>query len=249
MNKFLLPLIFSLCLTGCSLIPKNVEFGQSKVKKFPVPTAKQEELQRETAQRAKEKARETLVAATQENSSTNVINPAAETAELTDALSQSVGAPAKRPTATTSELADELRASLAKLDRKVEAFAQKNDEMAGKKVEGTGIIQIPYFIYLGGFLIVVVVLWHLLHTALSVAGAAYPPAAIPASIAVGGMNVAQDLVAKGLKQVVKGGQAFKTWIDNEIPDEALKEKILSAFVANHQTAQDEDVQTLVKGIK
>ncbi len=249
MKSYLTPLIFSLLLTGCSLIPKNVEFFQSKVHKFPTPSAKQIELQREVAERAKEKARETLVAATQENASTNVVNPAQEAAELTDAASQAVGAPSGRPSAGTTELADSLRSSLAKHDAKVETFAKANDKEAGKKVEGTGLISIPYFVYLGAFVVVAVIGWHLAHTALTVAGTVYPPAAIPATVALGGMNIASELAGKALKQVVAGGQSFKTWIDNEIPDAALKAKIISAFTANHQTAQDEDVQTLVKGIK
>lgn len=246
-----LALIFSLTvslLTGCSLIPKKVEFFQDKVHKFPQATAKQDELQREAAALAKQKTAETVDAALKENASPYVVSPAREAEKLTDAVSTSLGPPVT-PNTNTVQVANGLNHAVAKYNNSVVDFARENDKNADKKIEGTGAIQVPYFIYLGGFVVVVIVLWHLGKTALTVAGAAYPPAAIPATVALGGMHIAQDLAAKALKQVVAGGQDFKTWIKNEIPDAALKQRILGAFQANHQTAQDEDVQTLVKGIK
>lgn len=241
MQKFLLltTLIFS--LTGCSLIPKRVEFFQDKVHKFPEPGAKQVELQREVAQRAKEKAQETLVAATREHSSPDVTSPAAETAVLTDAVSQSVGAPAKRPTADSSALADELRASIAKLDRKIDSFKRDNDENAGKKIEGTGLVQVSYFVYLGGIILVVLIGRVILKDILLAASAANPGAAV----AVGGLNVAGSLLSRGFHQVIKGGKDFVTWVNNEIEDPGLRDKIVGAFVANQKTAQDRDVKSVV----
>lgn len=249
MKRYLTPLIFSLwLLTGCSLIPKNVEFFQSKVHKFPQPTARQDELQREAAALAKQKTAETVDAALKENASPYVVSPAREAEKLADSVSTSLGPPVTPATDAASTVAG-LNTAVAKHNRNVVDFAKTNDEVAGKKIEGTGAIQVPYFIYLGGFVVVVVVLWHLGKTALTVAGTAYPPAAIPASVAVGGMNIAEGLAGKALKQIVAGGQNFKTWIENEIPDAALKEKILSAFRANHGSSQDTDVESVVKALK
>jgi len=230
------------------LIPKNVEFFQDKVHKFPAVTAKQVELQREAAALAKEKSRAVTKAAIEADAPANVTEPAQEVEILTDAVSTSLGPPVS-PSTNSAEVASKLNKSVAKHDNKVESFAKENNKDAGKKIEGTGLIQVPYFIYLGGFLVVAIIFWHLAKTALQAAGAAYPPAAIPASIAVGGMNVAQSTLAKGFQQIVSGGESFKNWIENEIPDDALKQKIISAFTANHQTAQDSDVQAVVKALK
>jgi len=233
-----------LSLTGCisSLIPKTVEFGQSKVHRFPEPTSSQKELQKEAAELAKEKAAQTLLAATAENTSTNVITPARETAVLTDAVAESVGVPASRPTESSQALADELRASIAKLDKKIESFKAENEKVAGKKVEGSGLIQVPYFLYAGGFVLIVVVGWHLAKTALTVASAANPGALV----GVGAMNVAGSLAGKGLTQVVQGGKDFLGWVNKEVSDPILKQKVLDAFTSSHKMAQDSDVQSVVK---
>lgn len=209
--------------------------------------AKQEELQRQVAARAKLKAQETVDKALMENASTNVLSPAREAEKLTDAVSTSLGPPVS-PAVDTDVVVNGLNTQVAKHNIKVDKFADANDKNAGKKIEGTGWLQIPYFVWLAIVGVVVLVVWHLLK--LVIEGLqAYPPTAVPATVAVGGLHVAESVAGKALKQVVAGGQAFKTWIGNEIKDTDLKEKILSAFRANHDTAQDEDVQTLVKGIK
>jgi hypothetical protein len=247
MKKLLLltPIVLSLC--GCSLIPKKVEFFQDKVHKFPQPTAKQEELQREAAALAKQKTQETVDEALKENASPYVLSPAREAEKLADAVSTSLGPPVS-PSTDSGKAAARLNSAVGKHDQKVAAFAEDNDKNAGKKIEGTGLLQIPYFVWVGGVVLFVVVGWHL--AKLVIEGLqAYPPTAVPATVAIGGLHVAEDVAGKALKQVVAGGQAFKTWITNEIKDADLKDKVLGAFTANHQTAQDEDVQTLVKGIK
>lgn len=244
MRKIILSLLITLSLLspGCSLIPKKVELGQSKVHRFPELTNSQKELQKEAAQLAKEKAAETLLAATAENTSTNVITPAREAAALTDAVAESVGPPAKRSNADSQALADEVRASVAKLDRKIDSFKVDNDKLAGKKVEGTGIIQVPYFLWAGGFLVVIFVGWHLAKTALTVASAGNPGALV----GVGAMNVAGSVVSRGFQQLVHGGEGFLTWVKNEIPDSALQQKITDAFITRHKVAQDSDIKQLVK---
>ena len=245
MRKLILSLslmLSLLSLSGCSLIPKRVELFQSKVQRFPELTNSQKELQKEVAQRAKEKAAETLLAATAENTSTNVISPAHEAAVLTDAVAESVGAPAKRPSESSQALADELRKSVAKLDRKIDAFQKENDKVAGKKIEDTGLIKVPYFMWAGGILVVIFVFWHLAKTALTVASAGNPGALV----GVGAMNVAGSVVSRGFQQLVHGGEGFLTWVKNEIPDSALQQKIMDAFITRHKVAQDSDIKQLVK---
>lgn len=242
MKKLIFLSVLMLGLTGCGLIPKRVEFFQSKVGRFPEPTESQKELQKEAAQRAKEKAQEVLMAAKSENASDHVVAPAAETVELTDAVSQSVGSPLKRPTETSQALSDQVRKSVAKLDQKIDSFKQKNDKNAGKKIEDTGVFNFSYFGWTGGVVAFILLVWVVLRAILSAASAVNPGAAV----AVGGMNVATSVLAKGFHQIVEGGEDFKKWIGNEISDPSLKQRILGAFQANHVTAQDSDVQAVVK---
>lgn len=242
MKKIILLLaLSSFIFTGCGLIPKNVEFFQSKVHKFPAFTPSQAEYQKQAAGLAKQKASETLDAALATGASTNVVAPARETEKLTDAVSTSLGPPVTPATNTDSAVAN-LQKAVAKLDQKIEAFKQESDKNAGKKIEGTGLISIPYFAYVGVIGLLIFVFWHLAKTALTVASAANPGAAV----AVGGMNVAGSVAAKGVAQLVAGGEEFKAWVEKEVSDAGLKQKILDAFTSAHKTAQDGDVQAIVK---
>jgi hypothetical protein len=138
-------------------------------------------------------------------------------------------------------LADEVRKSLATHSKKVDSYVENNDENAGKKIEGTGIVQVPYFIWLGGVLVFVFVGWHLAKMALSAASAANPGAAL----GVGAMNVAGNTVSKGIVQIVQGGKRFVNWAEAEIEDPALRKKVVDAFTSSHKTAQDADVKAIV----
>lgn len=240
--KLALVILACTFLTGCGLIPKRVELFQDKVRKFPEESAKLVELQKEAAHAAKVETRETVKAALLEDASTNVLQHAEAAAVLTDVVSTSLGPPVKKP---SEDVADELRHAVAILDAKIETFKQANNENAGKKIEGTGLIQVPYFIYLAGFVLVVVVAWHLAKLALTAAAAANPAAAV----GLGALNVAGTVAGKGLVQVVKGGKNFLKWVDEQIPDEALKAKLVEAFTASHKQAQDQEVRAVVDQVR
>lgn len=249
MKKLLTILSLSLVLftQGCALtsalMPKRVEFFQDKVQKVPFPSRYEQELQRESADRAKKKAAETVLAATDEGCSTNVLAPAKETAVLTDSLSTSLGPPAKIPSSdvTSPALAEKLTKEVAKLNAKIDTVRQENNKDAGKKIEGTGAISIPYFLYAGGIALLLFIGWHLAHTALTLAAAANPGAAV----GVAGMNVASTVLSKGFQQLVTGGNEFKDWVEKEVTDPTLKQKIVDAFTALHKQSQDSDVKVLV----
>jgi len=249
MKKFLLVSLLSLSmvlLPGCgTLIPKRVELFQKKVQALPEPSAKQKEVQREVAQRAVETAKRTADAAREENASTLVTLPADETVVLTEALAESVGPPLKQSKDDSAALAAELRAQIAQLNKKIDAFQVKNEEVAGKKIEGTGLVSVPYFVWLGGFVLVVVVLWHLGKLALAAASAANPGVAAGSALLSTGETLAANVVKKGFAQVVAGGEEFKTWVEKEITDSGLKQKILGAFVTAQKTVQDADVKSAV----
>jgi PBP1b-binding outer membrane lipoprotein LpoB len=241
MKRLLQALTITLLLTGCSLIPKKVELFQDKVHRFPTPSAKQVELQRETAQRAADSAAQTLHSALVEGATTNVVASATDTEKLTVAIAESVGAPEKTNGKTTDNLIQSLRAQEAKTDGKIDAFIKKNDENANKKIEGTGLVQVPYFAWTGGILVVLLVGWYILRTVAGAAALANPGAAV----GVGALNVAGNVVSKGFQQLVKGGEAFKDWVGKEISDPILKQKIVDTFNTLHKTAQDADVKTVV----
>jgi hypothetical protein len=167
-----------------------------------------------------------------------------ETEKLTAVVAESVGAPAK-PTANiqTDALIADLRGQIAKLEKKMDSFTVENNENAGKKIEGTGAISVPYFVYAGGFVLIIFVGWHLAKTALTVASAANPGAAV----GVGAMNIAGNLAGKGLNQVVTGSKEFLTWVGKEL-DPVVAAKVTDAFGAAQNKAQDKDVQVVVKTI-
>lgn len=245
MKKLILTGFITIFLAGCSLIPKNVEFFQSKVKAFPEPTAKQEEVQREAAARAKQATAQALIAATAEQSSTNVLAPVKDAVVLTDAVSQSLGPPVNPSIAPAPDLSADLLSRVASLNKKVDSFAKANEAVEGKKIEGTGLFQVPYFLWVGLIALVVFAGWHIVKMLLTAASVANPGAAV----AVGGMTVASSVVAKGFHQLVSGGQEFKAWLEKEISDPALKAKITTAFNAAQASGQDTEVQNLVNSVK
>lgn len=204
MKKIFLLLGLALVFNGCALIPKPVEFGQKKVAHFPVATARQQELGKEAALLAKQKAQTTLEAAIKYNADTNIVTSAEETAKLTDVVSEVVGPPKKEPSETVDQLVDEVRTALAKQDAKIESFKQKNDEVAGKKIEGTGFLQIPYFVYLAVVILVLVIGWHLAHTVLvglQMSTPIAPAAGIAGTVGNAAMSEIESLFSKGFSTV------------------------------------------------
>jgi hypothetical protein len=241
-TSYLLSLVALVFLTGCgTLIPKKVELFQDKVKKFPEATQAAKETQRQAAQRAKEKASETLVAAVAEKASPFVISPATETVVLTDAVADVLGPPAKRPTIDTVALADEVRKTLAVLSKKVDSFKDDSNENVGKKIEGTGLVQVPYFVWLGAAALFAFLGFHVLKLVLTAASAANPAA----MVGVGAMNVASSTASRGVVQLVDGGKKFMKWANDTLEDPVLRQSILDAFVESHKKAQDGDVKSVV----
>lgn len=239
--------ILAATLCGCGLWPKNVEFGQDKVRKFPVAAPKEKEVQKQVAQRAEETARETLDAAVKEESSPAVIVPATETVVLTDVLSESLGPPVKpAPVETESTvLAQELSTSIAKLDKRLETFKEGNDENIGKKIEGTGWLSVPYFLWVVIVGFAVFVIWVVLRAVLTAAGAASPPVAVGLKVA----SVGGKVLSRAFGQVIKGGEEFKNQIKAEVKDADLQARILELFKTSQMKHQDQDVQRAIKELK
>ncbi len=241
-------LVASLILGGgCGLIPKKVEFFQDKVHLVPELKQADKEIQRQTAQRAEEKARETYGAAIYTDADPAVVAPAAETVILTDAVSESVGPPVKPASAdkTTQALVNELRTSIAKLNQRMDDFKKDNNENAGKKIEGTGFFQVPYFVYLGGFLIVGLigfVILSVLWSFVKMAGMANPPVQMGVTAA----QLSANFLKRSLSEVVKGGEQFKDSLMGAVEDPDLQAKIKELFRIEQERAQSHDTQGLIK---
>ena len=227
------------------MFPKKVEFGQSKVPAFPEETVKQKEVQKEAAQFVYRKSEQTLSNAIQEGSSTNVVNPAAETVVVAESLTQSLGKPEDPWKGSGQALAARLDKMDAKYDKMMLKFKDKIDDLEGKKVEGTGIIQMSYFSYLFFIFVLILVGW----MGLKVVGTLSAPVGIGTSIVSGGVKGISALLGKATSEIVKGGQAFKERVDKEFEDPEIKAKINDIFVSSHKESQSTDVQNLVKQLK
>lgn len=228
------------------MVPKQVEFFQDKVQKFPEQSPALRELERQAIYRAHEKASETVQVAIAEKASTNVVKPAKEVEKLTEAVATVTGPPKKQPdTNVASEaIAIKLESSVAKFNEKVEEFKAENNENVGKKIEDTGLIKVGYIWWVGGVLAVVFVLWMVIKVALSALAASNPLA----SLGLNAVHAASGVVSKGFAQLVKGGEDFKSWVEKEVSDPAVKQKILDAFRITHMQAQDSDVQNTVQAL-
>lgn len=245
----ILPVILlasALALSGCgTLIPKNVEFFQDKVAAVPEATSRETETQKQAAKLAAARAKDTLIAAVAENASPSVVIPASDTATLTESVSTSVGQPLHPSSLTAPELATKLDSAVASLGRRLDDFKEENNANSGKKIEGTGVFQISYFVWIGlvlfiGFILFIAVSvgWSIL----KVFALTNPPLAMGINVA----SMGAKTVSKGFTQLVRGGENFKDRVNAEIADKEIATKVLELFKSEQQKAQNEDVQEVVK---
>lgn len=232
----------TLVLGGCgTLIPKKVEFFQKKVQAVPTKSAYQEEVERQAAYAASLSARLTVEAAVSNNSPATVITPAKNTEALTAAVSTSLGPPQSIPSGPVTNLANKLIESRASLDHRVDRYAAKVDPLVGKKIEGTGFIRIPYFVYIGSIILVIFLAW----TALKIYGSMNPVVGLGTNI-VG--RLSSKTVASIASQVTKGGEVFKEELSNSGLEQAVKDKVLEIFANAHSKVQDKSTQDVVKSL-
>jgi hypothetical protein len=236
-----------LIAVGCgTLIPKKVELFQDKVAAVPEPKPREVEVQRQTALRAHEKAREALDAAYDTQASISVVVPVQEVERLTDAVSVSLGPPLKPAPASVSSdaLATELRTAVAKLNQRMDEFKLDNNANAGKKIEGTGLFQVPYFVWLGGFLLLAfvgVIVLGVLWTFVKMFAMTNPPT----QLGVSAVQLGTGFVKRALSEVAKGGEEFKKRLSKTVTDPVLQEQIKEMFREEHMKAQSRDTQDLL----
>lgn len=242
--KLVNPLILALALslTGCSaILPKKVEFFQDKVKLVPEAKASERETLRQTAKLAAQKADETLHAALTEGASTNVVNPAKDTAILAGSVSTFVGPPSNPSTLPADQLSQKLDSAVAALTKRMDSFKADNNENAGKKIEGTGLFQIGYFSM--WFLVLGVVA--LIGVGLKIYGMVNPVVGIGVNT-VG--RVSSAVLKKGVAELAQGGEWFKEYVEEQGKELLSKKEVMDLFSRAHVEAQSRDVQTLVEGL-
>lgn len=244
-SKFLLAILLALTLSGCSLIPKKVELFQKKVKEVPTYTQPDKEVQKETADLAARKAQETYTAALQENSSPAVLKPAGDTSLLTLSLTKSLGPPLTpwKDKYEAALLAAKLDHVEARLNERLDKFADKQQENVGKKIEGSGIFQVPYFVWLAGVGLFIFILVFGGIIAIKVLGMMNPAVAVGTGVATLGAS----RIARGFAQSIKGGEKFKAEIKSLFNGEdKTADTILELFKRNQMTSQDEDIQQAIR---
>jgi hypothetical protein len=233
-------------LAGCgTLIPKRVEFFQDKVKTFPEQKAKETETQREAAKMASEKATETLVAAVSAGASTKVTEPAKDTMILTESVSRSLGPPQSPSVDPAAVLALKLDAAVAKLNTRIDDFKKDSNENAGKKIEGTGLFSVPYFIWIGMVLVFVFIGFILLAVLWSFIKM-YALSNPPLQLGMNAVKAGSGFLKKALVEVTKGGEEFKDRVLAEVKDPEIQAQIKKMFKIEHERAQSSDTKAFVK---
>lgn len=243
MKKLLISILLVpvLMVGGCMLAPKPVEFFQDKVQKFPEPTNKEREVQKQAARLASDKAQQTLIAAVEEGSSIHVTVPAAETVALTESVADSLGPPRNPWEGSAKDLSLKLDKTVAELDKRLLEFKFDNNENAGKKIEGTGLFSVGYFTLWGvailGLLLVVV--------AFKIWGMINPIVGLGVNTAG---RVGSTIINKGFSELVAGGNKFSNWVESHSSPTLTKEEILELFTSAHKEEQSRDVREVVRNL-
>jgi hypothetical protein len=235
--------LLALSLTGCSILfPKKTEYFQDKVREMPSQSATHKEVQKEAAAFVADKTKQTVRAALDEKSSTNVLKPAIEAEVVADSLSGSIGKPLDPWEKSAKLLAERLDHLDAKLSEKLEDFREANDKNAGKKIEGTGLIQVGYFTQLLILAVLGIGAW----LVIKVLGIFNPAVQVGSQVLSGGVRGVGKIVKKGFTEVIKAGESFKEKVDQEFEDPETRERILALFSQAHKENQSSDVQEVIK---
>lgn len=242
MRKWFALVLCAGLLAGCSsFLPKRVELFQDKVERVPTPTLREKETQKQAAALAAEKAAEALQAALLEGSSPAVVDPAEDASILTLSLTKSLGPPLDPWDREVEVLARKLLEEVADLNRRLDKFAEDQRENEGKKIEGSGVFQVPYFVWLGGAGLFVVILIFVGGIVLKVASISNPAVAVGTRIA----SMGASRLARGFGQVVEAGEGFKDEIKSRF-DEAQATVIKEIYRKHQERVQDNDVQAAIR---
>lgn len=229
---------------GCGLLPKRVEYFQHKVAAVPDKTERAAEAEKQAAALVADRTREVELLAVRESTSTNLQGAAGEAATVSRALSTSLGPPAEPWDHPAVALADELSYRQNKLDRKVADYRAEVAPDVGKKIEGTGAIQLGFFtnfLLVGGGLTLLALL---VYTGVKIALSIYAPGV---SGVVGQVAKVPLATLKGLaEQTVKGIEGFKEKLGGLNLDDRLEASIRSLLRTELERRQDQEVQRVAR---
>ncbi len=247
MRKYNLFLIGFLCIlllgTGCGLIPKAVEFGQKKVPTPPQKTEITHQEEKQAVSIINRDIREAIIASIKENASTNITNPLFDMRPLGESLSFSLGAPLNEYSGSSSNLATQINKNSAILDKKTDQFDKKLAPLEGKKIEGTGIIKIPYFLYLGVVLGGGFLLYQGIKIAINVYSGLNPAFGVGAGVVKG---VSSKVISAGFGQVLNGVESLKNHLKTTEQTSFTSDEILKLIQEHQERKQSPEVQKLIK---
>ena len=231
-------LVLVLGLSGCSLLmPGKKEFFQSKVPVYP-EKLKLEEKQRQATQYVTEQ----LVVAHDEGLRADVTNsvmtPLGNALQVAVPLAASVGPPETPYKGGPTNLSRDLSYLQAKFDASLHRLETQLESLEGKKIEGTGLIQMGYFSYIALLFGIGAFLWFVLKIV-----AVFNP---PVAIGTGVVSAGAALLRRGFGEVVTAGQEFKKMVVKQVESPELQQQVLDLFTQAHKQEQSKDVQTVIK---
>ena len=228
---------------GCGLIPKNVEFFQKKIRPVPEKVEKAKERERQAAEYVDSQLQTAKDQAVTMGLTNGLFTSITNAKTVSGPLSVSLGPPESKWTGPPQRLGDDLLLEVAKLNRRLDIYTQSNQKIEGKKVEGTGLVNVPYFVYIvivGGLVFLAIIG---IKIALGVLSATNPAIGLGANVVKG---LGSKVIAKGFSQIVKGGEEFLKRAEEEISDPDLYEKVKQMFLDEQQKAQDQHIKDAIK---
>jgi hypothetical protein len=239
-HLFLAPLV--VLLSGCTLIPKPVEYFQDRVQPVPSRTEASEESLRQAARLAATRAADTERAAITTDAAPEVLTPARDTAVLTGTVSARLGPPSEPWRGEIEALVARMDAQEARYQRELSTYRARVQENVGKPIEGTGAIQVGYITHLLILASIFAVAWMIVRII----------ASFNAPVAVGLKTVegSSKLLGRALAEVVEGGQEFKERVKKLLADQPdVAQSVLDIFRDAQRASQSRDVQAAVKSLK
>lgn len=227
-----------LSVSGCSIFsPGKKEFFQTKVPVFP-EKAKVEEKQKQAADFVAKKVEVAYDEGLKAQVTNSVMVPLGEAHAVASPLSETLGPPTKPYKGAGTNLVNEMHGLEARYNTSLKELEDKLGGLEGKKIEGTGLIQVGYFTWLA-FLFG---LGALLFFILKIVSIFNPPVALATST----ISAGAGLLRRGFSEVVEAGEKFKDMVKAKVENPELQQSVLDLFRRAHMEAQSRDVQSVIQ---
>jgi hypothetical protein len=236
-NSILLSLLLLSTTAGCKLLPGRVEYFQKEVKSIPELGQSAVQRQKQGAAYVADKTRATREAAIAAEAPASVLVPAAEAAVVADGLAVSLGPPTSPYSGSGTNLAARLEKDRAQVDQQIDKQREKQEPLVGKKIEGTGLVNMSYFTQIGILLGLAFLVW----AGLKAYGLFNPLVGTGLAVAE---RVSGKVAAKAVATTFTGIEHFKELLQEgaAYSKDQIKELLSTAL----QKRQDQDVQKLAR---